>query len=61
MGNHQKQNILNLRRKGHIKDSGCENCQVLDIYAGGCKAKSLFFNGSINALDPWMCSYFFKG
>ncbi len=57
----ENSSLLNyFRRKGHIEDSECENCQVLDICAGGCKAKSLFFNGSINAPDPWMCSYFFK-
>jgi len=57
----ENSSLLNyFRRNEHIKDSECENCQALDICAGGCKAKSLFFNGFINAPDPWMCSYFFK-
>ena len=46
------------RKKEHIKGSECEDCQKLDVCAGGCKAKSLFFNNSINAPDPWMCAYF---
>jgi radical SAM protein with 4Fe4S-binding SPASM domain len=57
----EKSPLLNyFRKKEHIRDSDCEDCKVLDICAGGCKAKSLFFNGSINSSDPWMCSYFFR-
>jgi radical SAM protein with 4Fe4S-binding SPASM domain len=48
------------RQRNHIKNSRCEGCQKIDVCAGGCKAKSLFFNGSLTAPDPWMCSYFFR-
>lgn len=51
--------LLNFFRKNeHIKGSECDPCDKISMCAGGCKAKSLFFNGGINKADPWMCAYF---
>lgn len=53
--------LLNyFRKKEYLSSSECKDCKALDACAGGCKAKSLFFNDSINAPDSWMCSYFFR-
>ncbi len=51
-------NLKFFRDKRHITSSICLNCSSVLECQGGCKAKSLTFNGNFNQPDPWMCSYF---
>lgn len=37
----------------------CLNCQIFNSCSGGCRARALEINGSINAADPW-CAYDLK-
>jgi len=36
----------------------CLNCSTYNICSGGCRARALVSNGSINAADPWCASEF---
>lgn len=46
------------REKRHLSNEICQACDALAQCKGGCKAKSLTFNGDFNSPDPWMCAYF---
>jgi radical SAM protein with 4Fe4S-binding SPASM domain len=35
----------------------CGGCDSQDGFSGGCRARALTFNGSINAPDPWINEY----
>lgn len=45
------------RNKEYLKGTECENCDSLKNCFGGCKAKSLTFYKTMNAIDPWMCAH----
>lgn len=46
-----------LRRKEYLEKGKCGTCESLESCLGGCRAKAMTFNGSLDSHDPWMCAY----
>lgn len=46
------------RKRKHLKDSECEECEVLPNCGGGCKAKPVMLEGVFNKPDLWACSFY---
>lgn len=41
-----------------IPNPVCAECPALEATGGGCRARALYFNGDINAPDPYCCAVY---